>query len=111
MTPNEQLVLDDLLELIPIPGPPGSECLVAAPLRRKLVTMGIPEGSITTDNAQDQSEYEGDTGNLIVTLDGHGCGDRGVRPYLLGDLRLVVEVGVVEVVTGRLKIGNLPCGS
>jgi tripeptide aminopeptidase len=78
MTPNEQLALDDLLELIPIPGPPGSESLVAAHLRKKLVTMGIPEGSITTDNAQDQSEYGGDTGNLIVTLDGHGRGDRWI---------------------------------
>lgn len=76
MTDDEQLALDDLLELIPIPGPPTGEAEVAAHLRAKLVTIGIPETSITTDNAQDQSEYGGDTGNLIVSLDGHGRGDR-----------------------------------
>jgi len=105
MTQNEQLALDDLLELIPIPGPPGSESLVAAHLREKLMAMGIPETSITTDNAQDQSEYGGDMGNLIVTLDGHGRGDRwmfsthmdtvpgavGTEPRIVGD---VIESGV-----------------
>ncbi len=105
MTSSEQQTVDDLLELIPIPGPPGHESLVATHLRAKLVTFGIPHASITTDNAQDQSEYGGDTGNLIVTLDGHGRGDRwmfsthmdtvpgavGTEPRIAGD---VIESGV-----------------
>jgi tripeptide aminopeptidase len=76
MTDNEQQALGDLLELIPIAGPPAQEAGVAAHLRAKLVTIGIPEASITTDNAQEQSEYGGNTGNLIVSLNGHGQDDR-----------------------------------
>ncbi len=76
MNPIDQLALDDLLELIPIPGPPAGESAVAACLRKKLIDIGIPEDSITTDNAHDQSEYGGDTGNLIVDLIGNAQGER-----------------------------------
>lgn len=68
--------LEDLLQLLNIPGPPSEEAKVAAHLREKLIALGVPENNICTDRAQDQSEYGGNTGNLIAHLDGHGQGER-----------------------------------
>lgn len=73
---DQTLALDELLELLRIPGPPAGEARVAAHLKQKLLALNIPESAIATDRAQEQSEYGGDTGNLIVRLDGHGRGER-----------------------------------
>ncbi|MBK34759.1 MAG: peptidase M20 [Gemmatimonadetes bacterium] len=91
--------VDDLFDLIPIEGPPAAEAAVADRLRTALVSLGIPESALCTDRAQDQSEYGGNTGNLIVRFDGHGRGERwmfsthmdtvpdavGTRPRVEGD--------------------------
>jgi tripeptide aminopeptidase len=61
----------DLLALLAIPGPPAEEAAVADYLRRTLLAAGVDPGCITTDDAQRQSEYGGNTGNLIVRLDGN----------------------------------------
>jgi tripeptide aminopeptidase len=66
----------DLLTLLAIPGPPGAERRVADHLRKVLVAMGVPPDCIDGDDAQRQSEYGGDGGNLIVRLDGNGSGPR-----------------------------------
>src|SRR5262245_33311697 len=63
--------VDDLLALLAIPGPPGEEAAVAAHLRRVLIEAGVAPDCIGTDLAHRQSEYGGNTGNLIVPLDGH----------------------------------------
>jgi tripeptide aminopeptidase len=68
--------IGDLLALLAVPGPPADERSVAEHLRRVLTEMGVSPGSITTDAAQEQSEYGGNTGNLIVRLDGRGSGPR-----------------------------------
>ena len=95
---NSQAV-EDLLDFIPIPGPPAGETAVADRLREYLIAAGVPDSCILTDRAQDQSEYGGDTGNLIVRMDGHGRGERwmfsthmdtvpgavGTRPRIDGD--------------------------
>ena len=67
---------DDLMQLLSIPGPPGEELAVVDYLRRELTAMGVGAESILTDKAHEQSEYGGNTGNLIVRLDGHGRGPR-----------------------------------
>jgi tripeptide aminopeptidase len=66
----------DLLALLAIPGPPAEEAAVAEHLRRALLAAGVGADCITTDEAQRQSEYGGNTGNLIVRLDGHRDGPR-----------------------------------
>ena len=63
--------IHDLLALLPIPGPPAQEKEVADYLHQAFVTMGIPEAQIAYDRAQDQSEYGGNVGNLIVKIAGH----------------------------------------
>ena len=68
--------LDDLLNLLPIAGPPAQEGQVAVFLRAKLLEMGIAADQIVHDNAQAQSEYGGEVGNLIVRLDGRQLGPR-----------------------------------
>src|SRR5260221_592208 len=68
--------VEDLLALLQIPGPPGEELAVANWLREKLQSFGIPSSSIVSDRANQQSEYGGQTGNLIVRLDGNGRGKR-----------------------------------
>jgi tripeptide aminopeptidase len=68
--------VEELLALLAIPGRPGEERGVAEHLRRVLTDLGVPAGNIATDGAQEQSEYGGNTGNLIVRLDGHGVGQR-----------------------------------
>ncbi len=72
----EDRAVSDLLELLPIPGPPAGERAVAEHLRGRLIALGVPATRIVSDRAQDQSEYGGDTGNLIVRLDGRGQGER-----------------------------------
>jgi tripeptide aminopeptidase len=117
MTDDEQLALDDLLELIPIQGPPAEEAEVAAHLRAKLVTIGIPEASITTDNAQNQSEYGGNTGNLIVTLNGHGQGDRWMYsthmdtvPGAVGTEARLIDDEIISGVEGKALGGDNRAG-
>lgn len=62
--------IQDLLTLLPIQGPPAQEGAVAAYLRERLIGLGIPASQIKQDQAQDQSEYGGDVGNLIVQIEG-----------------------------------------
>lgn len=62
--------ITDLMDLLPIHGAPSKEGLVADAIRQKLTEMGIPASNITHDNAQDQSEYGGEIGNMIVQIDG-----------------------------------------
>ncbi len=66
----------DLLTLLAIPGPPVEEAAVAEHLRRALLAAGVDVACITTDDAARQSEYGGNTGNLIVRLDGQRSGPR-----------------------------------
>ncbi len=66
----------DLMGLLEIDGPPSEEALVADWIRNALVNLGVSPEGIHTDRAQDQSEYSGNTGNLIVRLDGQGDGQR-----------------------------------
>ena len=62
--------INDLLTLLPIPGPPAQEREVAEFLHQTLVAMGIPDEQISYDRAQDQSEYGGNVGNMIVKIKG-----------------------------------------
>lgn len=62
--------ISDLLALLPIPGPPSKEKEVAEYLHKALVEIGIPDSQIAYDRAQDQSEYGGNVGNMIVTVEG-----------------------------------------
>lgn len=68
--------VNDLLALLAIPGPPGEEAAVATHLRQVLVEIGVRPDCIVTDEAQRQSEYGGNSGNLIVRLDGRQGGPR-----------------------------------
>jgi len=68
--------INDLMELLAIPAGPAEEAPVAEHLRRKLLSLGVPAACIESDDAHKKSEYGGNTGNLIVRLDGHGRGER-----------------------------------
>jgi tripeptide aminopeptidase len=63
--------IDDVMALLPIEGAPGKEAAVAAFLREQLIAIGVPADSICHDSAQNQSEYGGEVGNLIVQIDGN----------------------------------------
>lgn len=71
-----ETAIQDLLALLAISGPPGQEAAVARHLQEQLLVLGISQKSISVDNAQQQSPYGGETGNLIVRMDGHGRGPR-----------------------------------
>jgi len=62
--------IDDLLQLLPIEGPPGREAKVAEFLTARLIEIGVSADNIRHDNAQSQSEYGGEVGNLIVHIEG-----------------------------------------
>ncbi|MFT5195125.1 MAG: tripeptide aminopeptidase, partial [Candidatus Promineifilaceae bacterium] len=66
--------IHDLLALLPIPGPPAKEKLIAEHLHGMLVDMGIPGEDICYDRAQEQSEYGGEVGNMIVKIAGQQSG-------------------------------------
>jgi len=72
MDPNIEL----LLELIPVPGESTKESEISAKIRAVLSDMGVPDDCMCNDDAYKQSEYGGNTGNLVVRLDGHGKGER-----------------------------------
>ncbi|MEZ4681762.1 MAG: M20/M25/M40 family metallo-hydrolase [Caldilineaceae bacterium] len=71
-----ETALADLLALLPIPGPPAGEGQVAAFLRKQCSKLGISDKEIVHDNAQAQSEYGGEVGNLIVRIAGNRPGPR-----------------------------------
>ena len=62
--------ITDLMNLLKIDGPPSKEADVATFLENRLIQLGVPSKNIATDKAQEQSEYGGNTGNLIVHIDG-----------------------------------------
>lgn len=69
-------VLGDLLALLPIEGAPGKEGKVAAWIWERLAGMGVPVEQMVHDQAQTQSEYGGEVGNLIVKIPSHRAGPR-----------------------------------
>ena len=68
--------LNDLMALLPIEGPPAKEGRVATYIRNRLLDIGVSAAQIVYDNANTQSEYGGETGNLIARIDGHRAGAR-----------------------------------
>ncbi|MEM7344783.1 MAG: M20/M25/M40 family metallo-hydrolase, partial [Chloroflexota bacterium] len=62
---------EDLLALLAIAGPPAEEKDIAEFIRTQLMNLGIPATKIVYDSAQQQSEYGGEIGNLIVQIEGH----------------------------------------
>jgi tripeptide aminopeptidase len=101
---NEQ-AHNDLLALLSIPGKPGEELAVAEHLHRELIVMGIRAESISSDKAHEQSEYGGNTGNLIVQLDGHGNGPRRMFSAHMDTVPSVVGA-VPRLDAGRRRIVN-----
>ncbi len=113
------LALDDLLALLPIAGPPAQEGQVAAFIRQRLVEMGIPAANIVHDNAQAQSEYGGEVGNLIVRLDGTRAGPRlmfsthmdtvpnavGCQPQLEREQNRLVNLAAGRALGGDNRLG------
>ena len=69
-----EAAVQDMMELLPIPGPPAGEAPVAEYLHNRARALGVPEANISYDNAQDQSEYGGTVGNLIIQLPGNRPG-------------------------------------
>lgn len=68
--------IDNLMALLPIAGAPSKENEVASFIREQLMEMGIPASQMVHDNAQAQSEYGGEVGNLIVHIEGNKPGPR-----------------------------------
>jgi acetylornithine deacetylase/succinyl-diaminopimelate desuccinylase-like protein len=58
----------DLMDLLAIPAASGEEAPVAEHLHATLAGLGVPEDAFVMDRTQDQSEFGGNCGNLIVRL-------------------------------------------
>ncbi len=111
--------LDDLLALLPIEGPPGGEAQVAAWIRARLEGMGVATTQMVHDRAQKQSEYGGDTGNLIVRLPSHRPGPHllftthmdtvpnavGCQPHLLREEGRIVNHAPGRALGGDNRLG------
>lgn len=107
----------DLMALLPIKAGPGQETPVVEFLQDALAEMGVPKADMKLDRAQDQSEYGGDIGNLIVRIDGDKDAPRlmfsthmdtvplavGCEPRLEGDK-------IVNDASGRALGGDNRCG-
>ncbi|MCZ7644875.1 MAG: M20/M25/M40 family metallo-hydrolase [Planctomycetota bacterium] len=107
------LAVKQLLELLAIPGPPGKEQLVAERIQAMLREAGVPDSAMGFDRAQDRSEYGGETGNLIVRLDGNGRGARRLFschmdtvPNAAGTRPVVESERVVSGVAGKALGGD-----
>lgn len=58
--------VDDLLELLNVPGVSTEEAKVADKIEQLLLACGVPEQAILRDRAFEGSQYGGNCGNLIV---------------------------------------------
>jgi tripeptide aminopeptidase len=76
MTYDQDAALGYLMELLPIPGPPGDEKKVEEYIRAECAKLGVPDDAISSDETYKQSEYGGNTGNLFIRLDGTRGGKR-----------------------------------
>ncbi|MHC4913914.1 MAG: M20/M25/M40 family metallo-hydrolase [Planctomycetota bacterium] len=76
MTYDTDPAVQDLLDLLPVPGEPGSEKAVAELVRAKLREMGVADESMCFDTASERSEIGGEVGNLVVRIEGRGSGER-----------------------------------
>lgn len=99
MALDRERALRELMELLNIEAGPAKEKPVADWLRARFKSFGVKDSQVFVDEAQHQSEYGGDTGNVIVRFDGHGKGPRrllsthmdtvplavGAKPRLDGD--------------------------
>lgn len=65
-------IIKELIELLNIPGPSTEEKMVAAYVESVFRSLGVPGSAIRYDHAQDQSEYGGQVGNLIIRLPRRG---------------------------------------
>jgi len=64
--------VDELLALLAIPGPSTEEQAMATHVEKSLRACGVPAEAMRYDRTQEQSEYGGATGNLIVRLPRRG---------------------------------------
>jgi len=66
--------IDDLLDLLAIPGEPGKERQIFDTVKQRLNAIGIASENMSEDETFEQSEYGGDCGNLIVKIPGRRDG-------------------------------------
>jgi tripeptide aminopeptidase len=97
--------VEDLLALLAIPAAPADEQRVAEHLQRELEQIGVPRAAMATDAANAQSEYGGNTGNLIVRLDGHGRGPRRLFSAHMDTVPLAVGA-IPRLDTDGARIAN-----
>jgi putative aminopeptidase FrvX len=62
--------LTTVMELMRIPGTPGSQTQISDHVVKCLRDMGVPENAIFHDTAYKESEIGGEKGNLIVRFPG-----------------------------------------
>lgn len=68
--PDLKAALNRVLELMAIPGKSGEERRVAETITRHLRKAGVPASAITSDDAHRHTPYDGQVGNLVLTLPG-----------------------------------------
>lgn len=68
--PDLAAALDRAIELMAIPGKSGEERRVAETITRHLRKAGVPASAIVSDDAHRHTPYDGQVGNLVLTLRG-----------------------------------------
>ncbi|MFW6152593.1 MAG: peptidase M20, partial [Verrucomicrobiota bacterium] len=92
-------------DLIRVSGESCEEQRISDKLRELLIDAGVPARSIRSDDAHKRSAYGGETGNLIVTLDGDRSSDRIMLSTHMDTIPIAVG-SKPEVVDGRLIDGQ-----
>jgi len=117
MTCDHDAALKYLMELIPIPGPPGDEKKVSEYLVNACLELGVPPDAISSDTTYEQSDYGGNTGNLFVRLDGTRGGPRRMMathmdtvPPAVGSKPRVDGDRVVNDAPGKALGADARCG-
>jgi tripeptide aminopeptidase len=106
-----------LLQLIKIPGESTREDAICAFLREQFLKLGVPRRCIRNDETYKQSEYGGKVGNLIVSLEGHGRGERRMLsthmdtvPGAVGSRPALKGRRIVNRAAGKALGGDARCG-
>ncbi|MFO7898050.1 MAG: M20/M25/M40 family metallo-hydrolase, partial [Planctomycetota bacterium] len=114
---DEAAAMGYLMDLLPIPGPPGDEKKVQAYIQDACRKLGLPDDAMRSDTTHEQSDYGGNTGNLAIRLDGRRGGPRRLLathmdtvPLAVGCKPRVDGDRVVNDAEGRALGADARCG-
>ncbi|MCC9644033.1 M20/M25/M40 family metallo-hydrolase [Rhodopirellula sp. JC740] len=110
---DEEAALQRFLDLTRLPGKSGDEAEVSKAIQQALLSAGVDESSIVSDDAGTKTRLSGNAGNLIVTLPGDESLPRTLLSAHMDTVPICVGCDPVireHAELGRIVVANGPTG-